>query len=125
MSALTQRRGFLRGLATLPMLSVGAVAAPAKSDLARACEFAVEHGHWIDRTAILEHWSDDRVGEECDRCNDVFDRALAEPSQDRVDLVAKVRLCLDDRERHCPEPECDTGERMVYVVLREVIALCA
>lgn len=125
MTVLSSRRGLLCGVAALPMLSLDAVASIVPSNLAQACAFAIAHGHWLDRLSIEESWSDERVNDEFSKCTAAFDRALAEPSQSRSDLVAKARQCLDDRERFSPEDEADTGERLVFVVLREVIALCA
>ncbi|GJE52532.1 hypothetical protein GOFOIKOB_5605 [Methylobacterium tardum] len=134
MSAAT-RRAALGAILAAPLASVPAeaiVPAPGQSDLAHACEWASDHWHSISPRCRAENWDDDKLDAEMDLYDEVFERALAEPSATLADLKAKARLCLTDFEAHAfpfrnPEDnsEPDDGTKMVLMVLREVIKLCA
>src|SRR4051812_31575037 len=66
-------------------LPSGTVASP--SDLARACDWAVEHRSWLCRTSLAEDWDDDRMEVESDRHEAVVVRAATEPSKSPADLA--------------------------------------
>lgn len=126
-STSANRRGFLGGLAAMPALSLPAFADPPKSDLARACLWAVDHRTWIDETSQRENWNDERLDKEIDRVDAVFTRAINEPSADLREVAAKASLALEDYERFTAQSDSnlDDGERIVLTVLREIIALGA
>ncbi|GJD47175.1 hypothetical protein AFCDBAGC_5061 [Methylobacterium cerastii] len=98
------------------------------SVLAQACEWAVVDRARVDRAASRDHWSDEQLDEAIERHNAVFCRAIAEPAACLKDLAAKARLALDDFNRfveHEGRSPLDDGEKLMKVVLQEVIALCA
>lgn len=94
------------------------------SALAEACNYAVDHMQWMDRRVSVEEWSNERFALEMGKSDQVFVRAINEPSKGLPDLLAKARLSLNDRERFSPDTgDLDNGERLMLVVVREVVAL--
>jgi hypothetical protein len=99
--------------------------APAPTDLADACLWAIRHRAWADRTASAQDWSDERGDAELNRTNAVFARAIAEPSASLREITAKAALALEDFERFTLRPghKADDGTRIVHTVLREVVGV--
>lgn len=115
------RRALLAGLAAVPTLTLPVVAAPAPSDLARACIQAVALREWIDDREMRDALDDDALADELEKVNDVVDRAIVEPSAGLHDIAAKARLGLDRLDAGDDDP----GTLLVATVLREIIALGA
>ncbi|TXN15870.1 hypothetical protein FV219_01485 [Methylobacterium sp. WL122] len=115
------RRGLTFGLAALPLAGAASVAS-APSNLAQACDWAIQHRAWLNVAGLDDEGLDREMG----RLNAVFSRAIAEPSREPRDLSAKARMLLDDMIEggHGDEDEHD-DVRLTLVILREVIALCA
>ena len=115
MSAPSDRRGFLRGLVSLPLIGGGAAFASTPSDLASTCEWAIRHNAWISATAM----SDDEVSRQVDRHEAAIIRAIEEPSRSVADLGAKARMLLDDIEGKELLRSPYSDDRLIVVVLRE------
>lgn len=116
------RRAMLCGFAALPAFTLPAVTAA--SDLALACDALVDRTRWLDSISNTTGWTDDDWEREFSANSLVYDRAAEEPSQNERDRAAKARLALEDYLRFHPEKlGWEEGERLMVVVLREVIAL--
>lgn len=98
--------------------------APAPTDLADACRWALRHRAWVDRSLETTDWSDEKFDTETGKTNAVITRAINEPSAQLAEIVAKAALALDDFERFqvTPHRDIDDGTRIVHTVLREVAA---
>ncbi|MCJ2023970.1 hypothetical protein [Methylobacterium sp. J-067] len=99
--------------------------APAPTDLADACLWAIRHRAWADRASSVQDWSDERGDAELDRTNAVFTRAIDEPSTNLREITAKAAFALEDFERFTLRPghKADDGTRIVHTVLREVVGV--
>ncbi|KQT17718.1 hypothetical protein ASG40_16995 [Methylobacterium sp. Leaf399] len=95
------------------------------SDLARACVWAIRRRAEINRQCSAEGWCDEQLDRECQKVDDVFTRAIQEPSQGLGDIIAKAQLALNDYECFTAYPGAglDDGKRIVLTVLREVAQL--
>lgn len=98
---------------------------PAPTDLAEACLWAIRHRAWIDRTAAVTDWSDERGDAEAGRTDAVLTRAINEPSTNLREITAKAALALEDFERFSLHPgrTPDDGTRIVHTVLREIVGV--
>lgn len=135
MSAPASRRGFLRGLASLPL--IGAVpfisnssAAEAPSDLARACDEAVARLQYCNENDEPDEcWPDERITAENEAFDAVLERSATEKSRCLGDLSAKARLLLCEfRENLSNDLEANAGERALMAFLCEMAeegTLCA
>ncbi|UGB25573.1 hypothetical protein LPC10_22220 [Methylorubrum sp. B1-46] len=134
--APASRRGFLRGLTTLPLIGGGvtligsASAANVPSDLARACDAAVARLRYVNENDEPDEcWPDERITAE----NMAFDAALERSATEKAsclgDLSAKARLLLCEfRENLGGDLEANAGERALMAFLREMAeegTLCA
>ena len=126
------RRAALGAILATPLTGGAVMALPsgpsgpvAGSDLARACDWAVQHRAWISRASDDEDWDDDRVNFESDRHEAVVVRAATEPSRSPADLAAKARLLLDEWASTGLLKSTYGDERLAATILQEVIALCA
>ena len=117
------RRTLLCGLATLPSLSVGAVASE-PSALASASDWAVQHCQWINATGgHVEPWTDNKLTEETSRYWEAFDHVAAQPSGGLHDIQAKARLALHEMTDAGELENANPGLNLAAAVLREIIAL--
>ena len=97
-----------------------------QSPLARCCHRTAARWQWLDVHDNVAGMTDEDWKIEAALQNEVFDRAISLPSHSLDDLKAKATLALDDLDRFHPENEGrDPGQRLIAVVLKEVIALCA
>jgi hypothetical protein len=130
--AASTRRAALGAILAAPLTGGAVMALPsgslppaAPSDLVQACDWAIQHRGWINKSAVAEHWDDDRLDVETRRHEAIVVRAATETSRSPADLAAKARLLLDEW--------ADTGllkstygdERLAATILQEVIKLCA
>ena len=125
MSASTSRRAALCGLAMLPAAPGCGVLAGAPSELAQACLWAVRHSAWIDETAPREGWNDERLNDELDGVEEVYRRAIREPSAGLADTQAKSRMLLNDYEGLVRAGHCNRDLILAVTILREILALGA
>ena len=124
MKGPASRRVILCGLATLPTLTVPAVAVPVPSDLARACDWAVQHSIWInDPSHPDKEWPDERLHAEVAKVTAVYDIAIATPSTGLPDIKAKCRLLLDEYEKLVGDGVEEQDILLAVTIMREVIAL--
>ena len=127
------RRAALGAILAAPLTGGAVMALPSgtASGLAQACDWAVGQSVYIDTVSHEEHWDDDRLDQEMDRYTEVFRRAINEPSASPADIGAKARLLLRDLRVNTSgwHPDDETtlsdDDRLIRVVLREVIKLCA
>ena len=118
------RRGLALGLAALPL--AGATAgASAPSNLAQACDWAAAHRRWLCEAACGPEFDDKRIGAEMARHEAVVVRAIHEASRSSADVAAKARLILEDVTDGGMADSEYNDDKLLIVVLREVIALCA
>ena len=120
----SNRRGFLRGLTTLPTLSVGVVAS-GPSSLASICNWAIQHTYLINARAGDEPWPDIKMNEEMDRYWKAFDHVAAQLPEGLHDIQAKARLALHEMTDAGEFENANPGVELAATVLREIIALCA
>ncbi|MCJ2093273.1 hypothetical protein MKK67_12345 [Methylobacterium sp. J-072] len=136
--SVATRRAALGAILAAPLTGGAVMALPlgsppnlGPSDLVQACDWAVGQSVYIDTVSHQEHWDDDRLDEEMDRYTEVFRRAINEPSASPAGISAKARLLLRDLKVNTtgwhPDDESTLSDddRLVRVVLREVIKLCA
>ena len=122
MTAPASRRALLCSLAALPALSVGAVASE-PSTLAGTCDWAVQHGQWINATCSTQHWEDAKLTEENSRYWQAFDHVAEVPSMGLCDIQAKARLALHEMTDAGELENANPGFALVAAVLREITAL--
>lgn len=127
MTGPASRRALLGSIAALPALTVPAIAvASAPSDLTKLCDFAVQHGDWINRACATEGgWPDEKMAFEMRHYWDAFDQAAEQPSVGLREIQAKARLSLREMEDSGELENANPGLALAADVLREVIALCA
>ncbi|KQP80657.1 hypothetical protein [Methylobacterium sp. Leaf117] len=126
MSALTSRRALIGGLATLPALTAPGIAlAAVPSDIVRQCNFAIQQGAWINATAGVEHWPEEKMSLENGRYWEAFEAAYEQPSATLADVQAKARLALRELGDMGKLENGGPAVLLAADVLREVIALCA
>lgn len=124
MMASASRRGIVCGFFALPFAGSVAAAAP-PSNLAQACDWAIQHRDWLNRTCIIEEWDDEELGRQSDRHEAIIVRAIEEPSRQPGDVAAKARLILNDLTQGGTADSEFNDDRLLVVVLKEVIASCA
>lgn len=95
------------------------------SNLAAACAWAVKHEATMNEASHAESWDDERVTMEVERCSAVYERAIAEPSQCKDDILAKARLLLEDLNRGGTFEDDHQPGRLGRVLLKEFAILDA
>lgn len=127
MSALASRRALLSSIAALPALAAPTFAlATAPSDIVRHCDFAIQHGNWINRScAVGDGWSDERMNAEGERYWEAFDYVEERSSANLADALAKARLALHEMGDAGEMKQANPGLKLAADALREIIALCA
>lgn len=125
MSALASRRALLGSITALPALAAPALAA-APSDLVMRCDFAIQHGNWINRTCVADGgWPEEKMGVENDRYWEAFDGAYEQTSATLADALAKARLALHEMRDAGELENGNPGVMLAADALAEIIALCA
>ncbi|TDR89544.1 hypothetical protein [Enterovirga rhinocerotis] len=119
------RRAFIGALAVLPAsaATASATAAPEPmSDLAAACLRTVERANWHDVSANVGRLSEADWDEWFRQQNEVWRRAIAEPSTGIRDIAAKAEMVRQDLDRFHPGAP-DDEFKLLRLVLKEMAAM--